>query len=57
MDDTPQHIKQIQLKTWLSKPPGERLKQFIIDNGAFFTMINSAKASLKIKQKNNKPDS
>ena len=57
MQDTPEHIKQLQLKIWLSKTPGERLKQCIIDNGAFFTMMNSAKASFKTKQKNNKSDS
>ena len=42
---------------WLSKAPGERLKQFIIDNASFFKMINSAKASLKAKQKDNQTDS
>jgi hypothetical protein len=29
--DTPQHIKDLQLKLWLEKPPGERLYQTIID--------------------------
>jgi hypothetical protein len=31
MTDTPQHIKEIQLKLWLGKPPGERLYQAIKD--------------------------
>ncbi|MFM2337661.1 MAG: hypothetical protein RL115_854 [Bacteroidota bacterium] len=31
MNDTPQHIKNVQLKLWLQKSPGERLYQAIID--------------------------
>jgi hypothetical protein len=34
MNDTPQHIKELQLKIWLSKPPMERLKQMMEDNAA-----------------------
>ena len=34
MTDTPQNIKAIQLKIWLSKPPMERLRQMMIDNEA-----------------------
>jgi hypothetical protein len=34
MTDTPQHIKALQLKIWLAKPPMERLKQMMIDNEA-----------------------
>ncbi len=29
MDDTPQYIKDQQLKIWLSKPPMERLRQMM----------------------------
>lgn len=57
MQDTPEHIKQLQLQIWLSKTPGERLKQFITDNEAFFKMVNAAKASVKIKQRNNQINS
>ena len=32
MTDTPEHIKQLQLNVWLSKPPMERLLQFLQDN-------------------------
>ncbi len=49
MQDTPEHIKQLQLKICLDKSPSERLLQFINDNDAFFKMINSAKESLKTK--------
>ena len=34
MTDTPQEIKDLQLKIWLSKPPMERLHQFMTDNEA-----------------------
>lgn len=36
MTDTPQHIKDLQLKLWLAKTPGERLLQFITDNDIMF---------------------
>jgi len=47
MKDTPEHIKQLQLNIWLSKTPSERLLQFLIDNDAFYKMINEAKKSLE----------
>lgn len=34
MTDTPQHIKDLQLKIWLSKSKMERLRQMLEDNGA-----------------------
>ena len=36
MTDTPEHIKAIQLKIWLSKPAMERLKQMMTDNDNLF---------------------
>jgi len=36
MTDTPEHIKQLQLNVWLSKPPMERLLQFLQDNETLF---------------------
>ena len=47
MTDTPEHIKQLQLKIWLSKTPSERLLQFLNDNDAFFKLINEMKKSLE----------
>lgn len=44
MTDTPQHIKDLQLQIWLSKPPMERLKQFLLDNEALHLFWNKAKA-------------
>ena len=38
MQDTPDHIKQLQLDIWLSKTISERLEQFITDNDALFKM-------------------
>ena len=32
MTDTPEHIKQLQLNVWLSKPPMARLLQFLHAN-------------------------
>lgn len=34
MTDTPDYIKALQLKIWLSKPPMERLRQMMADNEA-----------------------
>jgi hypothetical protein len=47
MNDTPDHIKELQLKIWLSKTPGERLYQFLIDNDKMFQAIMAFKAASK----------
>jgi len=52
MNDTPQHIKELQLKIWLSKSPAERLMQFMEDNASLFQFWKAAK---KTEQK--APDS
>lgn len=49
MEDTPQHIKDLQLKIWLSKSPMERLRQCIVDSEQFYKMIDHAKEGLKKK--------
>lgn len=49
MSDTPKHIKELQLKLWLSKTPGERLLQFITDNDIMFQGLLALK---KERQKN-----
>lgn len=49
MNDTPQHIKSLQLKLWLEKTPGERLMQFLKDNDAMFQAILKTKKELGIK--------
>ena len=43
MNDTPQHIKELQLKIWLSKSSAERLKQFMEDNASLFQFWKAAK--------------
>ncbi len=43
MTDTPEHIKELQLKGWLSKTPGERLYQFLIDNYAMYKALREYK--------------
>ena len=49
MSDTPQNIKDLQLKIWLSKPPMERLKQMLEDNAAMFQFWTETKKSMQIK--------
>lgn len=46
MQDTPEHIKKLQLEIWLSKTPGERIEQFVKDNDDFFKLCKQAKAQL-----------
>ncbi|MEO5564877.1 MAG: hypothetical protein ABIR18_15630 [Chitinophagaceae bacterium] len=48
MTDTPDYIKELQLKLWLSKSPGERLYQFIIDNDVMLKGLIEAKRKLNI---------
>jgi hypothetical protein len=42
MTDTPQHIKELQLKIWLSKSPMERLRQTLQDNGELLQFWSTA---------------
>ena len=47
MTDTPKEIKDLQLKIWLSKPPGERLRQQLIDNDQLFKFWAEMKKQVK----------
>ena len=47
MTDTPKLIQEIQLKIWLSKTPGERLRQFLTDNDVLYKAILKAKEKMK----------
>jgi len=38
MEDTPPHVKQLQLAIWLSKSPEERLRITLEDNDALFAL-------------------
>lgn len=49
MIDTPQHIKDLQLKLWLEKTPEQRLMQFLKDNDEMFRFIMESKKKLGIK--------
>jgi hypothetical protein len=53
MTDTPQNIKAIQLKIWLSKPPMERLRQMMIDNEA---MMHFWSTTRRTNNNNESPD-
>ncbi len=48
MTDTAPHIKDLQLKLWLSKTPGERLYQFLADNDAMLKGLRETKKKLGI---------
>lgn len=52
MNDTPDHIKELQLKIWLSKSPGERLYQFLVDNDKMYRAILAFKTSTKQNSEN-----
>jgi len=43
MTDTPQHIKELQLKIWLSKSPGERLRLTLEGNGQLLHFWSAAR--------------
>jgi len=43
MDDTPLHIKQLQLAIWLAKPAEERLRLTLEDNDALFALWDELK--------------
>ena len=53
MTDTPESVRKKQLEIWLSRPPGERLRQFLVDNDAFFEAINKLK---KEREQEHHPD-
>jgi hypothetical protein len=42
MTDTPQHIKELQLKIWLSKSPEERLRLTLEGNGQLLHFWSTA---------------
>lgn len=49
MNDTPQYIKELQLKIWLTKSPGERLYRFLVDNDVMYQGILSLKKDVEKK--------
>ena len=49
MTDTPEHIKQLQLEIWLAKQPGERLRQFLVDNDALYSFWKVTKEQMEKK--------
>jgi len=55
MQDTPEHIKQLQLEIWLSKTIPERLEQFILDNDALFKMWRQAQEQISSINNANPP--
>lgn len=51
MTDTPQHIQDLQLKLWLQKSPGERLRQGLKNNEAIFLLFKPAREKLMKREK------
>jgi len=43
MNDTPEHVKQKQMKIWLSKPVEERLRLTLTMNDELYGFWNAAK--------------
>jgi len=52
VEDTPEHIKELQLKIWLQKTPGERLYQTIKSNEELFLFWKEASKNFR-ESKNN----
>jgi len=52
MNDTPQHIKDLQLKIWLSKSPMERLMRMMEDNAALMRFWVEAGKMNKVAEQN-----
>lgn len=47
MNDTPQHIKDLQLKIWLSKSPEERLLLALKTNEEMYLFAQQAREAMK----------
>jgi hypothetical protein len=59
MDDTPPHIKQLQLAIWLAKSPEERLRLTLEDNDALFALwaeLKKNKQPCDTREPLNKPN-
>ena len=52
MQDTPEHIKQLQLDIWMSKPISERLERCIIDNDALLKFWKEARKNISPNNNN-----
>ncbi|MDZ4808397.1 MAG: hypothetical protein SGI96_09000 [Bacteroidota bacterium] len=46
MNDTPEHVRKLQLELWLKKTPGERHYQTIIEIEAMSIILRDAKTKL-----------
>ena len=45
MNDTPQNIRDEQLRIWLSKPPMERLRQMMENNALLYKFWSNTRRS------------
>ena len=46
MDDTPKHVKKLQLEIWLAKPPEERIRLTLQMNDELFTLWDEVKKNM-----------
>ena len=46
MDDTPEHVKKIQLEIWLFKPPEERIRLTLQMNDELFALWAEVKKNM-----------
>jgi len=53
MDDTPEHVKKIQLEIWLAKPPEERIKLTLQMNDELFGLWREVKKNMTLTKNNN----
>jgi hypothetical protein len=51
MDDTPDHVKKIQLEIWLAKPPEERIRLTLQMNDELFAFWAEVKKNMAISKK------
>jgi hypothetical protein len=51
MNDTPENIKKLQLKIWLSKSPMERLRQMMENNASLFQFWANARRGRNEQEK------
>jgi hypothetical protein len=52
MNDTPQNIKDLQLKIWLSKSPMERLRQMMENNAMLYQFWSKTRRSDDRREQN-----
>lgn len=50
MNDTPDHVKKIQLELWLAKPPEERIRLTLQMNDELYGLWNEVKKNMAVSK-------